>query len=127
MIFSSKPFLRSSETEPEEGTSSTTTLPVVPILSTMYWALWVPMSTLSPATWYTPSTSITMSKFTTGMPASIRPLMGSSMPSHWGKATTAWTPQVFSSSIWLVISSALSLVSSLYSTVSESSLQRSSA
>ena len=38
------------ETEPEEGTSRTATLPVAPILSTMYCALWAPMSTLSPAT-----------------------------------------------------------------------------
>ena len=34
-----KPCLRSSATEPEVGTSRMTTVPSVPILSTMYWAL----------------------------------------------------------------------------------------
>ena len=124
---STKPALRSSETEPEVGTSSITTVPVLPILSTMYLAPWMPISLLSPETRYTPLAAISMSKLTTVTPLSMAAWIGTSMPCHCGKATMAWAPQVSRSSSWVVISSALELVYSLYSTVSASSLQRFSA
>ena len=71
LIVSVKPFMRSSETLPLVGTGSATTVPVVPILSTMYLADSTPMPSLSPVTRYTPSASMTISKFTTVMPESI--------------------------------------------------------
>ena len=42
-MVSVKPFMRSSETLPLVGTGSATTVPVVPILSTMYFAPATPM------------------------------------------------------------------------------------
>ena len=49
-MVSVKPFMRSSETEPEVGTGMVTTRPSVPILSTMYFAPATPMDSLSPVT-----------------------------------------------------------------------------
>ena len=49
-MVSVKPFMRSSETEPEDGTGSATTVPSVPIFSTMYFAPATPMDSLSPVT-----------------------------------------------------------------------------
>ena len=64
-MVSVKPFMRSSLTEPEVGTGRATTVPSVPILSTMYFAPSMPMPSLSPVTMYTPSALMAISKFTT--------------------------------------------------------------
>ena len=128
-MVSVKPFLRSSATEPEVGTSRTTTVPSVPTLSMMYSAASLPIPSLSPDTRYTPSASMAMSKFTTVMPSSMACWMGTSMPSHWGKATMASAPQVFNSSNWVVISAASPLIKIFFSILpsATSSSQRFSA